>query len=75
MTWNIRTGGQDRGGPDRRDRLARVVAEQRPDVLATHLHPYSGTRRLVEAGWAATRAVARLLATGLVDLSPPASAG
>ncbi|MGS2620102.1 endonuclease/exonuclease/phosphatase family protein [Micromonospora sp. LZ34] len=128
MTWNIRTGGRDRGGPDRRDRLARVVTAQRPDVLAlqelrgfdagtlagfaarlgmrghlarscfgqpvavlvrppwrvvgaaplrrpfhhaaervvlatgagpftvlsTHLHPYSGTLRLVEAGWAAT---------------------
>jgi endonuclease/exonuclease/phosphatase family metal-dependent hydrolase len=34
MTWNIRTGGRDRGGADRRDRLVRVVAEQRPDVLA-----------------------------------------
>ncbi|TCB92130.1 endonuclease/exonuclease/phosphatase family protein [Micromonospora zingiberis] len=123
VTWNIRNGGQDRGGPDRRDLLARVVAEQRPDVLAvqelrgldvtgfaarvglrayragtwfgqsvavlvrpswpvlaaapvrrpfhhaaqlvtigtaagpltvlsTHFHPYSGRRRLVEAGWA-----------------------
>lgn len=34
MTWNIRTGGRDSGGADRRDRLVRVVAEQRPDVLA-----------------------------------------
>ncbi|MEV2241214.1 endonuclease/exonuclease/phosphatase family protein [Micromonospora sp. NPDC049891] len=189
MTWNIRTGGRDRGGPDRRELVARVIARQRPDVLAvqelgdldvagfatgvglrpylarswlgqpvallvrplwpvlagtpvrrpfhhaarrvvlgtdagpltvlgTHLDPYSGTRRLIEAGWAAaalrrgrnglallagdlntldpyaghadrvgrlppayrrrhlrsdgrtveTRAVARLLATGLVDL-------
>ncbi|NGM11591.1 endonuclease/exonuclease/phosphatase family protein [Verrucosispora sp. CWR15] len=193
MTWNIRTGGRDRGGPDRRELVARVVAGQRPDVLAlqelggldvagfagdvelrpylarswfgqpvavlvrapwpvlaaapvrrpfhhaaqrvvvgtaagpltvlgTHLDPYSGTRRLVEAGWAAgavrtdrdglallagdlntldpyaehadrvgrlppgyrrrhlrrdgrtveTRAVARLLAAGLVDLGADA---
>nr|WP_204036911.1 endonuclease/exonuclease/phosphatase family protein [Micromonospora qiuiae] len=193
MTWNIRTGGRDTGGPDRRDRIAQVIAGQRPDVLAlqelrdldvsafaarlgmrpylarswfgqpvavlvrppwqvlsaapvrrplhhaaqrvvlatgagaltviaTHLHPYSGTRRLVEAGWAAaalrpahdnlallagdlntldpyadhaervarlpaayrrrhlrrdgrtveTRAVARLLAAGLVDLGATA---
>ncbi|WP_347405116.1 endonuclease/exonuclease/phosphatase family protein [Micromonospora sp. WMMD1082] len=146
MTWNIRTGGQDRGGPDRRDRLARVIAEQRPDVLAvqelggldvagfaaaaglraylagswlgqpvavlvrppwpvldaapvrrpfhhsaqrvvlgtdagpltvlgTHLHPYSGTRRLVEAGWAAAalrrdRAALALLAGDLNTLDP-----
>ncbi|MFF5175794.1 endonuclease/exonuclease/phosphatase family protein [Micromonospora sp. NPDC000089] len=34
MTWNIRTGGRDRGGPDRLDAVVRVVAEQRPDVLA-----------------------------------------
>ncbi|MEU1887586.1 endonuclease/exonuclease/phosphatase family protein [Micromonospora rifamycinica] len=34
MTWNIRTGGRDRGGPDRRDLVARVVAAQAPDVLA-----------------------------------------
>ncbi|MBQ1073546.1 endonuclease/exonuclease/phosphatase family protein [Micromonospora sp. C31] len=34
MTWNIRTGGRDRGGADRRDRLVRVVAAERPDVLA-----------------------------------------
>ncbi|WP_341719803.1 endonuclease/exonuclease/phosphatase family protein [Micromonospora sp. FIMYZ51] len=193
MTWNIRTGGRDTGGPDRRDRIAGVIAEQRPDVLAlqelrdldvpafadrvgmraylarswfgqpvavlvrppwrvrtaapvrrplhhaaqrvvvqtgagaltilsTHLDPYSGTRRLVEAGWLAaalrpardglallagdlntldpyaehaeriarlpaayrrrhlrrdgrtveTRAVARLLGTGLVDLGATA---
>ncbi|NLU80385.1 endonuclease/exonuclease/phosphatase family protein [Micromonospora sp. HNM0581] len=194
MTWNIRTGGRDRRGSDRRGLVARVIARQRPDVLAlqelgdldvagfasgiglrphlarswlgqpvallveprwpvlaaaavrrpfhhaaqrvvvgtdagpltvlgTHFDPYSGTRRLVEAGWVAaalrrshhglsllagdlntldpysghvgrvgrlpsayrrrhlrfdgrtveTRAVARLLATGLVDLG--ASAG
>ncbi|GIJ24562.1 endonuclease/exonuclease/phosphatase family protein [Micromonospora lutea] len=124
MTWNIRTGGRDRGGPDRRELVAGVIARQRPDVLAvqelggldvagfatdvglrpylarswlgqpvallvrpswpvlaaapvrrpfhhaaqrvvvgtgagpltvlgTHLDPYWGTRRLVEAGWAA----------------------
>ncbi|WP_431729106.1 endonuclease/exonuclease/phosphatase family protein [Verrucosispora sp. TAA-831] len=34
MTWNIRNGGRDRGGPDRRILLARVVAAYRPDVLA-----------------------------------------
>ncbi|WP_089153896.1 endonuclease/exonuclease/phosphatase family protein [Micromonospora sp. NBS 11-29] len=34
MTWNIRTGGRDRGGTDRRDRIVSVVAAQRPDVLA-----------------------------------------
>ncbi|SCG65964.1 exodeoxyribonuclease-3 [Micromonospora echinaurantiaca] len=128
LTWNIRTGGRDRGGPDRQDRLLTVLTGQRPDVLAlqelrgfdagalaglaarlgmrghlarscfgqpvavlvrppwrvvgagplrrpfhhaaqrvvlatgagpltvlsTHLDPYSGTRRLVEAGWVAT---------------------
>ncbi|WP_433286494.1 endonuclease/exonuclease/phosphatase family protein [Micromonospora sp. CA-244673] len=34
MTWNIRTGGRDRDGTDRRDRIVAVVAEQRPDLLA-----------------------------------------
>ncbi|MFI2666636.1 endonuclease/exonuclease/phosphatase family protein [Micromonospora carbonacea] len=34
MTWNIRTGGRDRTGPGRLDRVARVVAAHRPDVLA-----------------------------------------
>ena len=34
MTWNIRTGGRDRAGPDRRDLVCRVVAAQGPDVLA-----------------------------------------
>ncbi|NES31749.1 endonuclease/exonuclease/phosphatase family protein [Micromonospora terminaliae] len=34
MTWNIRTGGRDRDGTDRRDRIAAVVADQRPDLLA-----------------------------------------
>lgn len=34
MTWNIRTGGRDRHGPDRRDLLLGVVTAQRPDVLA-----------------------------------------
>ncbi|WDZ87716.1 endonuclease/exonuclease/phosphatase family protein [Micromonospora cathayae] len=34
VTWNIRTGGRDRAGPDRWDRLVRVVVAQRPDVLA-----------------------------------------
>ncbi|MFG1895022.1 endonuclease/exonuclease/phosphatase family protein [Micromonospora zamorensis] len=34
MTWNIRTGGRDRGGPDRLDQVVQVVNEQAPDVLA-----------------------------------------
>ncbi|WFE39197.1 endonuclease/exonuclease/phosphatase family protein [Micromonospora sp. WMMD998] len=34
MTWNIRTGGRDRDGTDRRDRIVSVIAAQRPDVLA-----------------------------------------
>ncbi|MEH1098844.1 endonuclease/exonuclease/phosphatase family protein [Micromonospora sp. CPCC 205561] len=34
MTWNVRTGGRDSGGADRRGLLARVVAAERPDVLA-----------------------------------------
>ncbi|WP_428961250.1 endonuclease/exonuclease/phosphatase family protein [Micromonospora fluostatini] len=150
MTWNIRTGGRDPGGADRLDLVLRVVAAQRPDllalqelrgfdraglaqrvgtavgmrpylvrswfgqpvavlvrpplrvraaarvrrpfhhaaqrvtvetdagpltVLAAHLDPYSGTRRLVEAGWLAA-AVRRasgdlvLLAGDLNTLDP-----
>jgi exodeoxyribonuclease-3 len=34
MTWNIRTGGRDGNGSDRLALVARVVADQRPDVLA-----------------------------------------
>ncbi|WP_431945212.1 endonuclease/exonuclease/phosphatase family protein [Micromonospora marina] len=34
MTWNIRTGGRDGDGTDRRDRIVSVVTAQRPDVLA-----------------------------------------
>ncbi|MEH0841943.1 endonuclease/exonuclease/phosphatase family protein [Micromonospora sp. CPCC 205711] len=34
MTWNIRTGGRDRTGPGRLDRVVRVVTAQAPDVLA-----------------------------------------
>ncbi|MEV4478449.1 endonuclease/exonuclease/phosphatase family protein [Micromonospora coxensis] len=34
MTWNIRTGGRDRGGPDRLDLVTGVVAAERPDLLA-----------------------------------------
>ncbi|MGC5050913.1 endonuclease/exonuclease/phosphatase family protein [Micromonospora sp. DT48] len=146
MTWNIRTGGRDRGGPDRRALVARVIARQRPDLLAlqelggldvagfaasvglrpylarswlgqpvallvapawpvlaaapvrrpfhhaaqrvvvgtdagpltvlgTHLYPYSGTRRLVEARWAAaalrrSRDDLALLAGDLNTLDP-----
>jgi len=34
MTWNIRTGGRDRDGGDRLDRVVQVVDRQMPDVLA-----------------------------------------
>ncbi|WP_167666517.1 endonuclease/exonuclease/phosphatase family protein [Micromonospora narathiwatensis] len=34
MTWNILTGGRDRDGTDRWDRIVAVVAAQRPDLLA-----------------------------------------
>ncbi|SCF28009.1 Exonuclease III [Micromonospora chokoriensis] len=34
MTWNIRTGGRDRGGSDRLDAVVQVIEEQAPDVLA-----------------------------------------
>ncbi|GAB3956773.1 endonuclease/exonuclease/phosphatase family protein [Micromonospora vulcania] len=33
MTWNIRTGGRDRGGRDRWHLLVEVITAQRPDVL------------------------------------------
>ncbi|QGN49883.1 endonuclease/exonuclease/phosphatase family protein [Micromonospora sp. WMMD558] len=33
-TWNIRTGGRDAGGGDRRDLIVRVVTDLRPDILA-----------------------------------------
>ncbi|MFG3555372.1 endonuclease/exonuclease/phosphatase family protein [Micromonospora sp. NPDC047557] len=34
MTWNIRTGGRDRGGSDRLDQVVQVIDQHRPDVLA-----------------------------------------
>lgn len=34
MTWNIKTGGVDRGRGDRLDAIVRVVGRQAPDVLA-----------------------------------------
>ncbi|SBT37121.1 endonuclease/exonuclease/phosphatase family protein [Micromonospora auratinigra] len=34
MTWNVRTGGRDRDGTDRTDRIVAVVTAHRPDVLA-----------------------------------------
>lgn len=34
MTWNIRTGGRDRDGTDRWDRIVAVVTAHHPDVLA-----------------------------------------
>ncbi|MGC4876128.1 endonuclease/exonuclease/phosphatase family protein [Micromonospora sp. DT43] len=33
LTWNIRTGGRDRGGADRLDQVVQVVNQQAPDVL------------------------------------------
>lgn len=44
MTWNIKTGGLDRDGPDRLDAITEVLAEQRPDILA--LQESFGRRRL-----------------------------
>ncbi|MFY1669848.1 endonuclease/exonuclease/phosphatase family protein [Plantactinospora sp. WMMB334] len=43
MTYNIKNGGWDGADPARLDRLLRVVAEQRPDVLA--LQELRGFRR------------------------------
>ncbi|WP_091302589.1 endonuclease/exonuclease/phosphatase family protein [Micromonospora halophytica] len=34
MTWNIRTGGRDRGGADRLGLVTGVVAAEHPDLLA-----------------------------------------
>ncbi len=34
MTWNIKTGGYDRGGADRLDAIGRVVRAEAPDLLA-----------------------------------------
>ncbi|MEU5784046.1 endonuclease/exonuclease/phosphatase family protein [Micromonospora lupini] len=34
LTWNIRTGGRDRGGADRLEQVVQVVNQQAPDVLA-----------------------------------------
>ncbi|WP_406107938.1 endonuclease/exonuclease/phosphatase family protein [Micromonospora globbae] len=33
MTWNIRTGGRDGDGTDRRDAIVEVISAERPDVL------------------------------------------
>ncbi|WP_076471449.1 endonuclease/exonuclease/phosphatase family protein [Micromonospora avicenniae] len=33
MTWNIRTGGRDADGTDRRDEIVELIDAQRPDVL------------------------------------------
>ncbi|MEV6371977.1 endonuclease/exonuclease/phosphatase family protein [Micromonospora musae] len=33
MTWNIRTGGRDGDGSDRRDEIVELIDAQRPDVL------------------------------------------
>lgn len=43
MTYNIKTGGQDRGDRRRLDRVIEVIAGQRPDVLA--LQELEGFRR------------------------------
>jgi exodeoxyribonuclease III len=42
MTWNIKTGGIDRDGPDRLDAIIAVVAKQRPDILALQELKYFG---------------------------------
>ncbi|MFU8875814.1 endonuclease/exonuclease/phosphatase family protein [Micromonospora sp. SL4-19] len=49
MTWNILTGGRDRDGTDRWDRIVAVVAAQRPDVLALQeLRGLHRDRRMAE---------------------------
>jgi exodeoxyribonuclease III len=34
MTWNVKTGGVDRGGRDRLPAIAAVIGRERPDILA-----------------------------------------
>jgi len=34
MTWNVKTGGIDRGRPDRLPAIAAVIDRERPDILA-----------------------------------------
>ena len=34
MTWNVRTGGRDRGGADRLGAITAVIDRERPDILA-----------------------------------------
>ncbi|WP_420330358.1 endonuclease/exonuclease/phosphatase family protein [Micromonospora endolithica] len=49
MTWNIRTGGRDADGADRSERIVRVVAAQRPDLLAVQeLRGFDRGDRLAE---------------------------
>jgi exodeoxyribonuclease-3 len=42
MTWNIKTGGIDRGGPDRLDAIIAVIRRQSPDLLAMQELKYFG---------------------------------
>ena len=42
MTWNIKTGGVDRGGPDRLDAIIAVITKERPDILALQELKYFG---------------------------------
>jgi exodeoxyribonuclease-3 len=42
MTWNIKTGGVDRNGPDRLDAIISVIDEQRPDILTLQELKYFG---------------------------------
>ncbi|MEU3456682.1 endonuclease/exonuclease/phosphatase family protein [Micromonospora sp. NPDC006766] len=49
MTWNVLTGGRDRDGTDRWDRIVGVVAAQHPDVLALQeLRGLDGDGRMAE---------------------------
>lgn len=42
MTWNVKTGGVDRNGPDRLDAIIAVITGQRPDILALQELKYFG---------------------------------
>ena len=42
MTWNIKTGGVDRGGPDRLNAVIAVIEKQQPDILALQELKYFG---------------------------------
>jgi len=42
MTWNIKTGGVDRDGPDRLDAIIAVIEKERPDILTMQELKYFG---------------------------------